>query len=196
VVTGALFVAVALALTPVPPIQAPVTDAAGVLSAEAVEELDASLRAHRDATGVQLAVLLVDTTDGEPIEDFALRAAMAWGGGAKRKDDGGLFVLAVKDRRMRLELGYGLEPLVPDALAASVLDGLKPALRAGDYDGAVRGLVERLKAVTRSGVAAPPTIAPPPPLVGGWAGELLGYVNVPWVLVLAVFLVKIGRAHV
>ncbi|MFZ5440220.1 MAG: TPM domain-containing protein [Myxococcota bacterium] len=188
----ALVTSVVFALAPVPRIDAAVTDEAGVLTAATVQQLDEQLRQHKAASGVQLAVLFVDTTDGEPIEDFALRAAMAWGGGERRKDDGGLFVLAVKDRQMRLELGYGLEGLVPDATAASVLDGLKPSLRAGDYDAAATQVVAELTRLTRRGVPAPPPAPVRAPLLGGVVGELLSVIDVAWVLVLLAF-VTLGR---
>lgn len=181
--TTALLAATALAVAQhLPPIDHPVNDFAGVLSAEQVTKLDEQLLAHRAASGVQLAVLLVDTTDGEPIEDYALRAAVAWGGGERRKDDGALFVMAVKDRRMRLEVGYGLEALVPDAAAASLLEELKPFLRESDYDGAMAHLVEGLTRRTAAGVAAPPAPAiASSPLPAGLR-EALALVNWPWVL--------------
>ena len=139
----------------VPAITAPVTDLANVLSAGKVSQLSEQLKAHRKSTGVQLAVLTVDTTDGEPIEAWALRAATAWSGGERRSDDGGLFVLAIKDRRMRIELGYGLEGRVTDLQAEQLLNSAKASLRNGDPDTAVQSVVDGLMELTAGGTMTP-----------------------------------------
>lgn len=122
---------------PTPTIDAPVTDLAGVLSSRDVTEIGMRLRAHQAATGVQAAVLIVDTTDGEPIESYAVRVATAWEGGSRETDRGLLFVLAISDRRMRLEVGYGLEDRIPDSVSAALLRRAVPYLRRGDHAGAV-----------------------------------------------------------
>ncbi len=141
VLAAVAWAALASAAWAAPPrIDAPVTDLAGVLSAEAIADNGARLRAHRDATGVQMAVLVVSTTYGVPIEDYALEVAQAWGGGSADRNDGVLFVLAVDDRRMRLEIGYGLEPVLTDGESARILHAIKPMLRDGDYDSAVRSV--------------------------------------------------------
>src|SRR5690606_35557057 len=80
-------------------IEHPVTDLAGVLRPQAEEEIARELVQHRDATGVQLAVLIVDTTHGRDIADYAQAVFDRWGGGSKERDDGALFVLAITDRR-------------------------------------------------------------------------------------------------
>jgi uncharacterized protein len=99
-------------------------------------------------------VVTVDSTGGEAIESWSLRAATAWGGGGKRRDAGALFVLAVKDRKMRIELGYGLEPLVSDLQADQILARARPALRDGDYDGAIGGVLDELIGLTASGAVS------------------------------------------
>ncbi|MCA9537080.1 MAG: TPM domain-containing protein [Myxococcales bacterium] len=120
-----------------PSIHAPVTDLSGVLSAETTRGLTEELTRHRQATGVQLAVLLVDTTAGEPVEDYALRVASRWQGGTAIRSEGALYVLAVRDRRQRLELGYGLEDRIPDYVAAGILEAAIPHLRREDYSAAI-----------------------------------------------------------
>ncbi|MEM1413292.1 MAG: TPM domain-containing protein [Myxococcota bacterium] len=137
-----------------PAIDAPVVDLSGQVSPAAEARLGETLRAHRDATGVQIAVLVVDTLGGEPIEDFSLRVAEAWAGGSAERDDGMLVTFAAADRRMRIEVGYGLEAQVPDGLAKQILDDAKPDLRAGDWDAAVEGVVGAL--VTQTAANAPP----------------------------------------
>ena len=132
----------------VPDIDHAVNDYADVLSAEEEARITQSLHDHRERTGVQVAVLLVNTTAGVPIEDYSLEVAVNWAGGSVKRDDGALFVLAIKDRRMRIELGYGLEGSIPDSKAAGILAGLKPFLRAERYAQAVTSAVDGIKNAT------------------------------------------------
>lgn len=150
-----------LLLAALPVIDAPVVDTAEVLSADAETSLSTKLREHHTTTGVQLAVLTVRTTNGEPINEYAQRVAEAWRGGTKGRDDGALFVLAVDDRTMRLELGYGLEPLIPDSVASGMLSSLRPALRTGAYDKAATWLVDDFITRTAPGAAPAPVTAAP-----------------------------------
>lgn len=131
-----------------PEIKHPVTDLTGKLSAADTESIARELVDHQAATGVQLAVLIVDTTPGYAIDDYAQQVFNAWGGGSAEHNDGALFVLAISDRRNRLHLGYGLEPVIPDASAKRMLDALRPHLRAGDYAAATRELVGGVRART------------------------------------------------
>lgn len=132
-----------------PAITRPVTDEAGVLSSAAVADLEARLAAHHDAGHAQIALLFVRTTAGVPIADYTLRVAEAWGGGSHERDDGLLFVLAVEDHEMRIEVGYGLEPTITDGVASHVLDELVPLLRDGDFDRAAWRVADAL--VSRTG---------------------------------------------
>ncbi len=134
--------------TQLPVIDAPVTDLAGVLSESAMRSLEDELRRHQTATGVQLAVLVVVTTAGEPIEDYSMRVATRWRGGSAARDEGALYVLAVQDRRQRLEVGYGLEDRISDAGAARILEYAIPRLRNADYAGAVEEVVRGAVAYT------------------------------------------------
>ncbi len=126
----------------IPTIERPVVDRTGVLSHYTVREIEARLLRLRERTGVQMAVLVVDTTGRATIEELSLAAAQKWGGGAKGRDDGVLFVLALGDRNMRLEVGVGLESKIPDAEAARILDAIKPSLRARNYGLAVRLVID------------------------------------------------------
>ncbi len=146
----ALLSSIALAAE-VPQIADPVTDLAKVLSEEKVKALSNQLEEHKTKSGVQLAVLTIDTTDGEPIETYSLKVARKWGGGAMRRNDGGLFLLAIKDRRMRIELGYGLEGRVTDLQAQQLLDRAKSYLRDNDPDGAVQSVMGGLMMLTVEG---------------------------------------------
>lgn len=131
-----------------PTITRPVTDEAGVLSTAASEAIEARLMAHRDAGHAQIALLLIRTTSGEPITDYANRAATAWGGGTATADDGVLFVLAIDDHEMRIEVGYGLEATITDAIAMQILDELVAPLREGRFDAAAWAVSDALIART------------------------------------------------
>jgi uncharacterized protein len=129
----------------VPVIERPVTDPGGVLTAAQTERVTRELVGLREATGAQMAVLVVDTTGGEPIEDYTLRVAEAWRGGRKGEDKGLLFVLAVNDRHMRLDVGYGLEASLPDGTVKGLLDRLRPWMREKDYAGAILYLIQSVR---------------------------------------------------
>ena len=131
-----------------PAITRSVTDETGVLSAEAVSAIEARLVAHHDAGHAQIALLVVHTTHGVPITDYANGAAEAWGGGTRGHDDGALFVLALDDHEMRIEVGYGLEATVTDAIAMRILDELVPLLRAQRFDAAAWTVADALLART------------------------------------------------
>ena len=137
-----------LARADVPEILAPITDLAGVIPESAEAQIGARLEEHREATNVHIAVLTIDSTRGVPIEDYALRVASQWGGGTRGVDDGALFVLAVGDRQMRLELGYGLEAQIPDAQARRLLDAAIPHLRNDDHANATHVVVEGVIGMT------------------------------------------------
>ena len=120
----------------VPPLTAHVVDTTGTLSADAVAGLEQKLAAFEERKGSQIAVLLVRTTAPEAIEQYALRAAEEWGIGRGQVDDGVVLVVAVDDRRMRFEVGYGLEGAVPDALARRIIaEVMAPRFYEGDYAG-------------------------------------------------------------
>lgn len=128
----ALFTGVAQAQT-VTSISQPVTDLAEVLTSDEEATLSQKLLNHHASGRAQIAVLTLRTTHGEAIEDFAQRIASAWKGGQADKDSGALVVLAVDDRRSRIEVGYGLEDRISDAEASRILSRAAPQLRAGDY---------------------------------------------------------------
>lgn len=111
----------AWATVPVPPFDQRCKDLAGVLEPDEREELDRRLVAYEEASGHQLAILTVKGLDGEPIEDFAYRVAKAWKLGQKGKDDGVLIVFARAERRMRIEIGKGLEGDLTDLEASLII---------------------------------------------------------------------------
>ncbi|HVT60845.1 MAG TPA: TPM domain-containing protein [Thermoanaerobaculia bacterium] len=115
-----------------------VTDGAGFLSPSVRQELDARLEQYQARTGHQVLVWIAGSAGGEPIEDFAVRAFAAWRVGRKGIDDGLAIFIFAADRKIRFEVGYGLEDKVPDIIASRIIrEVMTPRLQAGDRDGAV-----------------------------------------------------------
>jgi uncharacterized protein len=132
--------------TPIPPSPTRwVTDTANFLSVGTLNELNAKLEAYERSTGHQVIVYIGKTTGGIPIEEWAVRAFEAWKVGRKGIDDGLVLFIMAEDREVRIEVGYGLEPVVPDARAFRVIDEIIiPRLRSGDNDGAVSEAISSL----------------------------------------------------
>lgn len=109
-----------------------VNDFAGVLDAASKQRIERLCGSLERSTQTQLAVVTLPTLGGEPIEEFTNQLFRAWGVGRK-ENKGAMLLLAVQDRRQRLEVGYGLEPLLPDGYAGSILRIMRPALGQGQY---------------------------------------------------------------
>ena len=114
-----------------------VNDFAHALDAGGAQQLEAYCGELERATGVQMAIVLVDSLDGEPSTDVGNRLFRQWGIGKKGKDDGILLMLAVKDHKQDVEVGYGLEGTISDVYSGTVLRGIRPILRQGNYAGAL-----------------------------------------------------------
>lgn len=148
-----------------------VTDAAGFLSPAAVQEFDSKLEAYEQQTGHQVLVYIGKTTEGYPIEDFALRAFQAWRVGRKGLDDGLVLFIMTEDRTIRIEVGYGLESVVPDITAGRIInDILVPRIRAGDQDGAVGDAVTAIMGAISG--TEPAAHKSPEELFSRWKGKL------------------------
>jgi uncharacterized protein len=129
----------------VPPLTARVTDLTGTLSGEAVNRIESKLRAFEATKGSQIAVLIVPTTAPEEIEQFSIRVAEAWKLGRKGVDDGAILLVAKNDRRVRIEVGQGLEGALPDAIANRIVEEtIAPHFKAGDFDGGVEAGVNQM----------------------------------------------------
>jgi uncharacterized protein len=164
-VAAALLAAVATAAVPVPALTARVTDVSGVLSPSDESALERRLRDFEAAKGSQIAVLIVPTTQPETIEQYAIRVADAWKLGRKGVDDGAVLVVATDDRALRIEVGYGLEGVMPDAVAKRIIDEvIVPRFKAGDLAGGIAAGVERMIGVVEGEPLPPPQPKPP---VGG-----------------------------
>lgn len=147
--------------TPIPPTPDRwVTDTANFLSADAARSLDARLAAYERTTGHQLLVYIGKTTGDAPLDDWAVRAFKAWQVGRKGLDDGLVLFLMADDRKLRIEVGYGLEAQVTDARAARIINEiLVPRIQAGNRDEAVITGVEALVRVA-SGQGLPDAASP------------------------------------
>ncbi|HKY07514.1 MAG TPA: YgcG family protein [Candidatus Binatia bacterium] len=131
----------------VPPLRGRVNDYAGVMSQEQRRSMESQLAQFEQETGHQVAVLTIPTLEGEDIEGFSIRVAESWKIGKKGFDNGVILVVAVKDRRMRLEVGYGLEGVLPDAIAKTITSNyIVPRFRSQDYAG---GIIAGIDAVLK-----------------------------------------------
>jgi uncharacterized protein len=121
-----------------------VSDFAGVVDPSAKTQLEIYCAMVERSTGAQLAFVTVPSIEGEPVEDVANALYRAWGVGQKGKDEGVLLLLSVNDHRSRLEVGYGLEPILTDGALGGVLREMRPALRAQHYGEAMMAAAETI----------------------------------------------------
>jgi uncharacterized protein len=135
----------ALADVAVPPLTGRVVDQTGTLSSSDIASLDQTLRAFEARKGTQIAVLIVPTTQPETIEQFSIRVAEAWKIGRKKIDDGAILVVAKDDRKLRIEVGYGLEGALTDVTTKRIIDEIiTPKFRNGDFAGGISDGADRI----------------------------------------------------
>src|SRR6266700_3483515 len=142
VAAGAIFLLAGLALAAdevaVPPLKARVAALTGTLTAAQIQTLEGRLRDFERGKGSQIAVLVLPSTQPETIEQYSIRVADAWKIGRTKADDGVILVVAKNDRKLRIEVGYGLEGAIPDAVAKRVVsEVIAPHFRAGDFYGGI-----------------------------------------------------------
>jgi uncharacterized protein len=130
----------------IPPLSGPVVDKANLISPRIRAQIESSLRTVKRNLKVQLQVLIIDTLDGEPIENYSIRTVEKWKLGTSKEDKGLLFLIAVKDRKMRIEVGQGLEGEITDIFAARIIQHVRPYFKKGDYNS---GIVVALSAITQ-----------------------------------------------
>jgi uncharacterized protein len=143
--------------TPIPPPPTRwVTDTANFMSPGAAASLDSRLDSYARSTGHQLIVYIGQTTGDAPIEDWAARAFQQWKVGRKGIDDGMVLFIMAADHRVRFEVGYGLEPIVPDSVAGRVINSvITPRILSGDRDGAVISGMDAMMTVIGGGSLPP-----------------------------------------
>src|SRR3989344_9429812 len=134
-----------------------VNDFANVLSDQAKQALESDLANLEKTTSNQIAVAIVPSMGGDYIENYAVKLFEEWGIGKRDRDNGILLLLSIEERKMRIEVGYGLEGALPDSIAQSILDNkMTPRLKAGDYDGAVTAGAQAIEQATKGEYTAPP----------------------------------------
>jgi len=140
----------------VPPLEGRVTDTTSALSAMDRDRITEMLARYEQETSHQLAVLVVSTLSGESIESFSLRVANAWGLGRTGLNNGILVTLALKEKKVRIELGLGMQKYVSNAMAQFIMGNLMvPAFRNGDYAGGLQAGLEQLMKDGRRFVVTP-----------------------------------------
>ncbi len=152
---------VALASQPLKP-KGRVSDFAGVMDPTATQQLESVLAELEQKTGAEVAVAVIPTVPDKDVDKAAVDLFQQWGIGKKGKDNGVLILCAVQDRRIRIEVGYGLEAILPDAKAGRIIDGeILPYFRKGDFSGglvngalAVASIIAQHAGVTLTGAAA------------------------------------------
>jgi uncharacterized protein len=129
----------------VPPLTGRIVDLAHVLPVDDVDQLTAQLKAHEEQTGNQVAVLIIPSLEGESLEEYSHRVATTWKLGRKGTDNGVLLLIVLKERKLRIEVGYGLEGTLTDLRSAHIIrNEIVPHFRNGDISGGVRAGTEAI----------------------------------------------------
>jgi uncharacterized protein len=171
----------------VPELPNPVNDYSGVLSTEGKEVIAAEVVRLRNDTKAQLGVLLVDTLDGDNLEASSMKVATAWKLGTAKEDNGILLFVVTKDRKMRIEVGQGLEGTVTDYLSKIILKDMKPYLKKGDWNEGILTGVKGISKLIRDAQTAPTEASVPAPVAtatpttdnsGGWGWLWFGFIAV------------------
>jgi uncharacterized protein len=174
----ALFALSAWAQLAVPELTRRVTDLSATLSAEQAAALEQQLADFEAEKGSQIAVLMVPTLAGEDIAQFGIRVAERWKIGRERFDDGVILIVAKDDRKLRLEVGYGLEGAIPDAIAKRVIaETITPYFRQGDFYRGIEAGVQQLMRLIE-GEALPP----PEPQAGEGDDAVFGFLVIGGVM--------------
>lgn len=165
------------AKVPAPPARW-LNDDAGLLSEQTRAELDKKLEAYERATGHQVVVWITNTIGQTPLDDFATSVFKAWKLGREKHDDGVLLLVLKDDRKLAIEVGYGLEHRLPDAIASRIIrEQVAPRLKANDADGALKAGVDAIIEAIEGkpfDATAPPAVEPTPKQ-GPTLGQLIFY---------------------
>jgi len=166
----------------VPPLRARVNDLAGMMSSDQAHRLEERLAQFEKDTGHQVVVLTMPSLEGEDLPAFALKTAERWKLGQKGHDNWALLLIGQKDRKLRIEVGYGLEGVLPDAIASRIIrEIIVPHFRDGNYAGGIEAGVESILKVT-SGEPLPEAARRPAGSTGNGLASIL-----PLFFVLAIF---------
>lgn len=145
---------------PIPPLASRVTDAAGILGADGKQSLEAKLAAFEQATGGQLAVLIVKTAEPETIDQYGIRVGEAWKIGKKGTDTGAILVIAMKEKKLRIEVGYGWEGALPDVEAKRIIsETITPFFKKSQFAQGIDAGIDKIQlAVSKENKAAATTV--------------------------------------
>lgn len=181
-------VTISFAQKDVPFLSGRVVDEAQVLDEQTITELEQLLKQHEDSTSNQIAVLVISSLEGAILEEYSIKVAETWALGQKEKDNGVLILVAIDDRKMRIEVGYGLEGDLTDASSSRIIrNEMAPNFRQGNYGQGIKdGVVAVIEAIDGS-------YQPEDTELSGDENALM--VDVPWyfrLLIGGVFLLVIG----
>jgi uncharacterized protein len=141
----------------VPPLKAHVNDYANILSPAAVQRIEAELTAFEASDSTQIVVLTIPSLEGENIEEYSIKVADAWKIGQKGKDNGAILLVSKGDRKIRIEVGRGLEGTLTDLLSGRIIrNEMAPRFRQGDFDGGVEAGVSAIMSVVKGEYTASP----------------------------------------
>ena len=171
-----LLLPLAAAAREVPFLSGRVVDEANLIAADARQRIEQKLEAYEKQTGNQVAVLTIESLDGEVLEDYSLRVAETWKLGQQGKDNGVLLLVSKNDRKMRMEVGYGLEGDLPD-LRTNIIqnDAIIPYFRQGDFSGGIEAGVDAILATLQGQAVEPAPAQESPGGGGGGRGDFLGF---------------------
>ena len=186
---SAIFVSLMPALD-VPPLRGRINDYAGLIPADRARALEELLARFEAETGHQIAVLTIPSLKGDSLEDFSIRVAEAWKIGKKGFDNGAILLIARDDRKLRIEVGYGLEGVMPDAIASRIIrEVITPRFRSGDYAGGIEAGIEAILKVTK-GETLPERARPVPGPTSSQEGSLI-----PILMITAMLALFIGMTR-
>jgi uncharacterized protein len=169
-----------------------VSDFAHVMSAQTIDQINHLCGEVDHEANAQIAVVTIDTLNGEPIQQYAVELEDAWKVGPKGSDRGVIILLAVKDRHRFIETGFGLEGILPDGKVGEIGRQMNPMLRNNDFDGAVTLAVDeisqiiaqdagvKLQPLTRWGAQQQPQHASPGQIIGGIIFLILIFIFLIW----------------
>lgn len=141
----------------VPALRGHVNDYAGMLSPGAAQRIEAELSAFERSDSTQIAILTIPSLEGEDLEGYSIKVAEAWKIGQQDKDNGVILLVAKQDRKIRIEVGRGLEGKLTDLLSGRIIrNQIAPAFKAGDFDAGVAAGVSAIMAVVKGEYTASP----------------------------------------
>jgi uncharacterized protein len=171
-----------------------VSDAAGVLPADTVAALEAKLKALEDTTGTQLVVATVPDLQGYEIDEFGYQLGRAWGIGQKGTNNGAILLIAPAQRKLRIEVGYGLEGVLTDAVSSRIIrQAIVPRFKAGDMAGGIAAGTDQLIALLQLPPAEQAAFAAKAKAANADTGDSPGWGALVWLIIIVVWIIIASR---